>query len=378
MVTEDYIKGLSKIGVLLILAFQILIFNVAHAHHKQYKIALLVPRVDTFWPSVSNFMQAVCEDLEIECRTYYSGDNHHKMRAQIEIVATGPKKADAVIFHGLKKSGGSFIKTAEKVKINAFLINAGLEKEEYEVMGKPREKYKHWLGEMLPDDHKVGFDLANKLIDTAIAKGALADDGKVHMFGISGIVSDGASIKRTAGLKEAVGLRNDVVLHQIVPGKWDIDGARSKFLWLMKRYPQTTVVWAANDARALGALEAAKQLGLMPGEDIFIGGVDWSGSGLEKVREGEFVVDIGGHVMEAGWAVVMLFDYFHGIDFGSEGLQTKTKMTLVTESNINNFNAYFIDRAWGRVDFRKFSKHLNPDLKEYDFSMDAIVRQIPD
>lgn len=44
---------------------------------------------------------------------------------------------------------------------------------------------------------------------------------------------------------------------------------------LFRRYPQTTAIWNASDGMALGAIEAARNAGRTPGEDVIVGGVDW-------------------------------------------------------------------------------------------------------
>ena len=44
------------------------------------------------------------------------------------------------------------------------------------------------------------------------------------------------------------------------------------------------------------------------------------------MRTGELSALAGGHFMAGAWALVMLYDYAHGVDFASEGLELRTSI----------------------------------------------------
>ncbi len=338
------------------------------------QVALFAPHSedDSFWPLVASFMRAAGHDLGIELRVYYAHDDRGKMRQQLQRATSGKNPVDAVVFQSFKQNGESLIKVAEKAQIPAFLMNAGVD---HMKTGIPRQKYQYWIGEMFPDDEQAGFDLANQLIDIAKQRGHVGPDGKVRLAGISGIISDGGSIQRVNGLRRAIKARNDVTLNRVVPGDWQQKLAHEKFLFLLKRYPETTTVWAANDPMSLGVVTGAQQLGLSPGQELITGGVDWTQEALESIRAGHMLVSIGGHFMEGGWVMVLLHDYFQGKDFAEETLQMRTKMSAITASNVQDYLQKFGDQNWEAIDFKKFSKVHNPELTHYDFSLNAILQQ---
>ena len=165
------------------------------------------------------------------------------------------------------------MRIANQNQVPVFLVNAGLSDEQREQIGGPREKLKYWIGEMLPDDEGAGFQLANELIDQAIKMKRIGPDGRVHVIGINGVVSDSASIQRANGLVRAVSARGDeAILHQVISANWEKEAARRRCRILHRRYPHSTVVWTASDHMAAGVIDAMGDLGLTPGKDVVIGG----------------------------------------------------------------------------------------------------------
>ncbi len=73
--------------------------------------------------------------------------------------------------------------------------------------------------------------------------------------------------------------------------------------------------------------------------------------------------------------MVLLYDYLHGMDFAEEALQTRSAMGILTKKNVDAYLQKFGSGHWDAVDFTKFSKKLNPALKQYNFGIDAILAQ---
>lgn len=183
-----------------------------------------------------------------------------------------------------------------------------------DVVGAPCGEYKYCIGHMFPNDVQAGHDLALALINESRGK---FPDKTVELIAVSGSRDSAAAIDRNNGLERAVSDTPNTQLHQIVFAGWDPQDAQVRTTALLKRYPQTSVLWAASDAMALSMASAAKALGRTPGKDIFIGGVDWSDAGLAAVQQGDLVASLGGHFMEGGWVMVLLHDFHHGLDFSS-------------------------------------------------------------
>lgn len=127
----------------------------------------------------------------------------------------------------------------------------------------------------LPDSDQptVGFD--NRGSMRALAQKVI-DCGHRHIAMISGVTqgNDRASA-RVAGLRDALadaGLRVDAV--PVVETPYDIENGAKAFRALMQTDPRPTVVMCGNDVLAVGALTAARDMGLSVPEDVSITGFD--------------------------------------------------------------------------------------------------------
>src|SRR5256885_16649643 len=85
---------------------------------------------------------------------------------------------------------------------------------------------------------------------------------------------------------------------------------------------------------------------------------------MTALRTGELSALAGGHFLTGAWALVMLYDHAHGADFASEGLeQVRPMFTLLDKSQIDRYE-HRISAPLAPLDFRSYSKHLNPRSEE--------------
>jgi ABC-type sugar transport system substrate-binding protein len=329
-----------------------------------------------FWQSVRAFMDAVAEDLRVELRWHYAKHDQIRGREQIRNELSGPHPIDAALVVNFKNQGEHFFTLLDRHKVPTFIHVVGAN---HAKSGGPRKKHPFWVGELVIDEVRVGHDLAITLIQDARRKGLQAADGKIHLVAITGDRATLLSRQRRQGLDKALRERSDLVVHhQSVPTlRWSTAEGRAKVKKLLARYPETSVVWAANDDIAIGVVKGIRDLGKIPGKDIVTGGVDLVPEALRLVSTGEMVCSFGGLSMHGGWAAILLYDYFAGIDFKDDpGPSVTTKAMLINKGNVGGYLKTFGDGDWRKVDFRQFSKALNPQLKKYDFSMSRIMGDI--
>jgi ABC-type sugar transport system substrate-binding protein len=360
------------LSALLALVLLTAVAHPAHAHHKDYRIALFTPweKDDLFWSQVVDFMKAATDDLGMRLEVHYAHGTRREMKEQVQEASGGESPPDAQVVLSFRKSGPDLLRIAEENKIPVLLINAGVDNEK---LGEPRVVLKHWIGEILPDDESAGFDLANVLVDAALKAGKAGKDGKVDIVALGGTYTFGPAELREKGLHRALKLRDDARLKRIVPAHWKRAVAREKSLQLHKIYPDASVYWAANDQIALGVMDASAELGL----DVISGGVDWTSKALESIESGRMTASVGGHFMEGGWAAVLLYDWFHGRDFAEETVAFRSRMGILTKDTVGPYKRNFHGKGgWDKIDFRKFSKVLNPEVGSYAFGFEAVLSQV--
>ncbi|MBF0450346.1 MAG: cadherin domain-containing protein [Candidatus Magnetomorum sp.] len=342
------------------------------------KILFLNPSTpdNYFWKKAEMVMRAACEDLNMDIKVYYARENRAIMISQLE-QALEKDAPDAIVFKSLRQNGTQVIDIANKAKITCFMFYSGLTLTQREKYGKPREKYPYWIGEMIPDNTQAGYDLSTILIETALKNGF---ETPVRMIGIAGIKSDQSSISREKGLMQSINERKDIHFLRLLTGEWEREKAKLGMLAMYERFPVATVVWAANDPMAMGVIDACEQLNLKPGKDVFIGGMDWTLEAFLAVKQGKMTATIGGHFMDAGWVMILLHDFFKGNDFAKEGTEMKSRLSAITQDNVNLFLDKLRSQRMGKIDFRKidfskFSKVLNPEVKTYEFGLGGLLKQ---
>ncbi|MFT6122095.1 MAG: ABC-type sugar transport system substrate-binding protein, partial [Oleiphilaceae bacterium] len=285
-------------------------------------------------------------------------------------ILNADEKPDYLIFHFQAQVGSHILQAAEKEKVYSFAFNTNTPKADKLDIGVPRGKYKYWLGHMFPNDENAGFLLSSALVNKAIQEGRVDSRGKVQIIGLTGTNESRAALDRNRGLERFTEQRSDVELHQIVDASWDRAKANYATGILLSRYPDTSVVWAASDEMSFGAIQMIEQKGLNPGIDMFTGGFDWTPDGLKAVKNEKMTASIGGHYMEGGWVMVLLHDHYHGIDFAeSIGTIIRSKMKVITSSNVQPYLKMHETLGWDDIDFRSYSKKYNSKLKRYRFSL---------
>jgi ABC-type sugar transport system substrate-binding protein len=327
-----------------------------------------------FWGKVYDVMMAAADDLGVELHGVIAKDNSFSVkRSGVELVES-LKPGDYLITGYWAVSTAKFIEIAEQRGVKVFVINADFTEEENRELGRPRTHFKNWIGHMYANDEQAGYELADSLITRAVKAGKLAKDGKVHVVALYGGDKSVVSESRDAGLKRRVAAFSDAALDTVMSAMWDAGSAESVTVQMLNQHPEATVIWAASDSMALGAIKAIESLGKKPGTDIFVGGIDWSDEGIDAVSDGTMWVSVGGHFLEGAWSLVLVHDYHYGIDFADDpGVRSMTSMHSITSDTVKDYREKLGNPDWKRIDFKRFSKKYNPNLEKYDFSLRAVL-----
>lgn len=334
---------------------------------EKMKVAAFFPRTnDAFWDSFRFFMAEAASDLGVELVQYDAEKNHLKMVKQVKEAVSAADKPDFLVVQNYKGQGVQMLKIAEAAQVPIFFVNAGFQLKDG--VGAPRETYKYWIGEMLPNDQKAGNEQAEILYKLVKEKGV----EKPRFAAITGNRADGASIERLKGLEQFMSAHSDIELMQTVYTDWSPQSAVQKYDGLVKRYGDLDFVWIGGAGIALGVQKHLKETGVQE----VIGAISWNPDCLLGIENGEIATSVGGLSMEGGWALVLLFDYFKGIDFKSESVQFKSDMKAITKANLANYKKLLDQGNWAKLDFTKLSKFYNKELTTYNFSADELLKQL--
>lgn len=333
---------------------------------------------EVYWLTASRAMEAAASDLDIRLNVLYSERQHPRSVALArQIIALPPaQRPDYVIFSNDYATGPELLRLFNSAGIKSFMAFSAREKPvDHAGIGTPRQQYPLWLGSLEPRAEDAGYLTAKALIARGRAAHLARSGGKLQLLAISGDRSTPSSLARSEGMHRAVAEAGDVQLLQEVYASWEQARAAEQGRWLYLRYPQAHLVWAGNDLMAFGAMDAWRAQGGTPGKNGFFSGINTSEQALAALGDGTLSALAGGHFIAGAWALVLLYDYHHGRDFADEGLELARPMfTLFDTRSAARFNQRYHDLDFSRVDFRRYSKVLNPQLSRYNFDFKQLLQ----
>jgi ABC-type sugar transport system substrate-binding protein len=356
-----------------VLALSALSANAAAAE-PEFKVGFLAggDRDNNFWVRMGQFAEAVAEDLNIDLQIRYPSPATYVIKRRGEQLIKSLDEGDFFTTIYFDAVTADLLQAAELREVRSFIINTEILEQDRQRVGTPREKFRHWIGHMRPDDRQAGYVVADEIFKH------FDNPKSVKMIAVNGDPSVQVAVDRLNGLKERMDESPRATLHTVATADWLHESARVTTQELLDEYPDTNAIWAASDPMALGAIEAIEQAGLEPGKDVVTASIDWTNEGLKAVQSGKMLASVGGHFMEAGIALLLMYDYHHGEDFAGElGASFKTPMYPVTRDDIDDyFEKVGTNPDWSSIDFKQFTKTHNPDLDRYDFSWPAISGQL--
>jgi ABC-type sugar transport system substrate-binding protein len=333
---------------------------------------------EVYWQTAARAMEAAAKSLDIRFEVRFSERVPLRSLEIAREIASQPaaQRPDYVVFSNDYATGPEVLRLLDGAGIKTFLAFSGISSAaELSVSGKPRERYRGWIGSLEPRAQDAGYLTAKALIAQGRQRKAYGPDGKLHLIALAGDRSTPTSIRRNEGMLRAVAEARDVLLDQEVYAAWNRDKAANQSEWLFQRYPNARLVWSGNDLMAFGAMQSWEKRGGKPGTDAWFSGINTSTEAMQAVRSGRLTALAGGHFIAGAWALVLIYDYEHGRDFLDEGVELERPMfSLFSADDAERFMVRFGDLHFEGVDFRRFSKVFNPKLKRYDFSFLQLLR----
>ena len=343
-------------------------FNV-HAIH----ITFINPSASgyDFWDRVTYAFLDAAKDLNVEVDVLYGQDNRIFNHQNIVDVTNRSVKPDYVIFMPYSGNAKAAFDLLEQHKIPFITLERTLPTKEQHILGIPQQQYKYWLGELYHDNEHAGELLANTLIDAA-KSGKNQPDKVYSVVGLMGMYG-GESEHRVDGLEKSIAAQANTELLQTAPGFWSKAKSEIVFQQMISRYSGTKIdiAWAASDGMALGIAKVAEKHN--KDGHIKIGGIDWTKDAIAAINNGQITASVGGHFMQAAWALIRVFDHHHNKDVFLQGENKPTyHLEAVTQENIKKHMFLMEKINWDRVDFKQYSLVFN-DKNTHDFSVTSFV-----
>jgi len=136
------------------------------------------------------------------------------------------------------------------------------------------------------------FDLEGQKAAAAMCD-LLKSSTKKNVVEISGAVGASAAIDRAKGFREKMGACGITIPDGMSQtGNWGVPESKAVMEAFLKKTHDIQGVFAHNDEEAIGAIQAIKEAGLVPGKDIQVIGVDATADGFKYLISGELGADI--------------------------------------------------------------------------------------
>lgn len=324
---------------------------------------------ELYWDSVVDFMRAAARDLDIVLTV------HTAERDRLLMVDEGMKavaaRPDFLVIVNEQRTAAPVLEAANAAGVNTLLAFNDLVAADRDKIGPPRTQLKYYIGSLVPNNLDAGEAIARPLI--AAANAAFGEGAPRSLFALNGLLATPAAEERFSGLQQVLAQNQNVQMVGQASLNWSAEEAEGAIAPMLVRYPDLRIIWAANDPMALGALAAARQAGRRPGQNIFIGGLNWSAPALAAIQAGEITVSVGGHFMAGGMSLVLLRDFADGFDFATFGVSQRMSFGAIDRNNVTALAPKLTDQTWSAVNFRRFSRALNPAWSGYVLDPVAVL-----
>lgn len=370
---------MRRLGIWL-LAFFLVALSLPHSQaqgtQKRFHVVLLTARKDAFWTMFANITQAAADDLNIELEWLPAMNDHNKQLADaLAVLKRTHNKPDALIYKNFNGTAEPILKAAEAAGVYSMMFEEALPPDISTATGRPREKYRYWLGNFIPDNSECGHEIAQQLIHMAKRRGLQDEQGRLQMVIFGGNMDENSSGDRIHGSLIALQKYPEVLLHEIVAGFWKEPIAYEKTKRLLAAYPDTDIILALNDTMAIGARKAIDEMGLE--HEVLIGGIGTTPPAAIDLADGRTQISVGGQFLTGAFTLVLLHDYLHGLDFAEESTMMSLGMFPFNRSLVQPYaQAMRSHKSWEQIDFRRFSKVYNPEMQHYHFGFQTILEQL--
>jgi ABC-type sugar transport system substrate-binding protein len=317
------------------------------------------------WRMTAQLMGAAARNFGMQLEVLFAERDHLLMLRQAEEVSRRPQSPDYIVIVNQKLAAPQMLKLLSRTTAKVLVIHNDLTPEQRREVGNEREQLSHWIGTVTTSEESAHARLMAELYRQL-------GNQEPRVVGITGDRATPVSLERAQGIGDHVARAGRGQVLQTVFSDWSVADAESKVNLLLARYPETNVLWAGNDAMAIGALRAVKARAAR----VLVGGSGGWPDALASLGEQGLAATVGCHFFIGAWAMVLLHDHHRGHDFADHG-GTRLKidyMQVVNRESAARFDQAIYQRETD-FDFGIFSKVLHPRPGRYEFSLAPLLRR---
>jgi ABC-type sugar transport system substrate-binding protein len=345
-------KALSVLLAIPLLA----VSSIANAQ-QQPKIGVVVPTLSAqFWNNYIKFMRTGAKELGVDLVVLNADNKPDQMVKSLEDLVA--QKVDGIIFTPYWATATRGMTLAKEANIPVILTDTYAD---FEPQGTRFPNYLAFIG---PSDEDAGSQMAEALF-AAMKPDA---NGKKVIGVVNGTAGTSVAIDRRKGLALALKRHPEVVVAGEVDGNFVRDTSQTKFESLYQGHPDIKGVWAANGGTATGVMVALKNANKQPGKDVLVVAMDLNPENVDAVKKGDLLFDIGGHWLQGGFALVMMYDQLKGKPIPKAVSNIKLSLLPLTQDRVAQFETDFPGGV-PSYDFKKHSRAYTPDAQPAVFEM---------
>ncbi len=320
-------------------------------------IGIVVPKTNLFWKAAVEFATKAAEELGIHLIVRDAQYDKATMEKFLdELIAS---KVDGLLwvpYFGLGQKG---LIRSHEAGIPILLIDSyvsGLHPQSHIY-----PNYRAFVG---PADETGAYEMCEYLL----AHLPFAKDGKKYIAALDGTEGSASAFLRHKGLLRAIKDHPEAVLVDSRKANFDVELGKQAMAAMLAESPHIQGVWGAGDNMVLGAIEAAKDAKRTPGKDILFVGMDLDRNSQKAVRSGEQLFDIGGHWLQLGFGLSILYDELNGFPYPKGRSIVKLPLLPLTQDKVDQFEIDF-PNGIPAYDFKQKSRAYNPEAPIAFFEM---------
>ncbi|MBN3781389.1 substrate-binding domain-containing protein [Burkholderia sp. Ac-20345] len=315
------------------------------------------------WQLVSRFMSIAAKNFGMQLEVLYAERDHMLMLRQAEEVANRVDAPDYVVIVNEKMAALDMLQILSRTSSKIVLIHNDLTDEQRRIAGDERRRMRNWIGTLTADASSAGYRLMDYLCRDRRS-------ARPHVIGITGDPNTPVSMERAAGVARWLARAPHARLNQLVFSNWSFSDSYEKALVLLARYPETNVIWGANDSITLAALKAAETRQVR----AVVGGMGALPEALHRVMEGTLRAMMVGDYFIGALAMVLINDYHIGQDFTMRG-GPRIKADFLAVVQAGNAASYYdaIFNHSRELDFGVYSKSRYRNDGPYDFRLSYLL-----